>query len=170
MLGGAGIDVEVDENFNTKKHGGRGRDVRRNKKWVVVLIERGSGLCYAKVVRRRDAATLVPLILRHVRPGTRVITDEWRSYRALGRYPMFRHRAVNHSVNFVDPNDPEVNTQLAENLNGRWKKAVRRKHGISDRRYKLHISEFMWRQRFGQRNRCFFNLISHIADLYPCRP
>ena len=41
----------------------------------------------------RPAATLLPLIQRHVLPGTTILSDQWRVYSQM----------VNHSLNFVDP-------------------------------------------------------------------
>ena len=116
----------------TRRHGGRGRRVRRHSKWLFGIVERVSNNSYYKVVRRRDAATLLMLILRHVWPNTIVDTDEWRSYRALARFPGFRHRFVNHGVNFVDPQDRTLHTQTIEGKNGQWKEWVRRRHGIED--------------------------------------
>lgn len=168
MLGGFQMVVECDETFMTRRHGRRGRRVRRHSTWVIALIERGTRMCYLQVVRRRDAATLLNVILRHVRAGSVVQTDEWRSYRALLRFPAYRRRAINHGQNFVDPLDPENHTQNVECLNGRWKKYTRMKQGIKDRQLPLHLVEFNWRQRYGERNRVFFNLWSHIAESYPC--
>ena len=53
---------------------------------------------------RADAATLLPIILKHVLPGTEIHTDEWRYYARLQRRG-FQHHTVNHSVNFVDPDN-----------------------------------------------------------------
>lgn len=169
VLGGPRMAVEVDETFMSRRHGRRGRRVCRNPKWVIALIERGSGLCYLKVVPRRNAATLLPIILRHVRAGSTVQTDEWRSYRGLLRFPAYRRRAINHGQNFVDPLDPENHTQTVENLNGRWKKYVRVKQGIKDGPLPLHLVEFQWRQRYGgERSRVFYNFWSHVLEECPC--
>jgi IS1 family transposase len=167
-LGGNGVIVEADETFMTRRHGGRGRPVRRRSKWLFGIVERGSGRSYYKIVRRRDSATLLSLILRHVLPNTVVHTDEWRAYRALARFPMFRHRFVNHGANFVDPQDRTLHTQTIEGKNGQWKEWVRRRHGVIDQIIPDLILEFNWRERFGRRNVVFFNFWSQVADMYPC--
>lgn len=169
VLGGPNIDVELDETFMTRKHAGRGRQVRRNKKWVFCMIERGSGYCHCEIVPRRDTATLLPIILRHIAPGARILSDEWRVYRILGRFAIYRHKIVNHGVSFVDPTDATVHTQGVENLNGRWKLYVRKKQGIKDGQLRRHLAEFMWRQRFGKRSRVFYYLWSHVATMFPCQ-
>jgi transposase len=165
-----GGDVEGDETFMTRKHAGRGRQVRRRPKWVFAMIERGSGNCYLQVVRRRDSATLMPIILRRLRPNSTFYTDEWRSYRMVGRFGIYRHRIVNHGVNFVDPLNANIHTQTVENLNGRWKRYVRMRNGIKDGPLRLHLVEFQWRQRFDSRSQVFFNFWSQVSVLYPCQP
>lgn len=168
VLGGPNMVVKSDETFMTRRHGRRGRRVRQNSKWVMALIERGTGLCYLKVVGRRNAQTMIPIILRHVRAGSIVQSDEWRTYRVLLRFPAYRRRAVNHGQNFMDPLDPANHTQNVESLNGRWRKYVRMRQGIKDHPLRLHLSEFCWRQRFGERSRVFFNLWSHVSEVYRC--
>ena len=56
------------------------------------------------IVSRRDAATLLPIIQRHVWPGTIIHSDEWAAYRQVQQLtPVMQHRTVNHSITFVDP-------------------------------------------------------------------
>lgn len=160
--------MDLDEHYMTAKHGGRGRQVRRHPKWIFGITERGSGNSYIKIVRRRDAATLLPVIFRHVRPGSTINSDEWRAYRRITLLPgFFRHLMVNHRVNFVDP-VTGAHTQHIENTWSRWCDYVRRHHGIHDGPLRDHIMEFLWRERFGARNRVFFHLWSQIALFFPC--
>ena len=44
--------------------------------WVFGGMERGSGDSFLVEVAKRDAATLLPIIAQHVRPGTVVYSDE----------------------------------------------------------------------------------------------
>lgn len=53
-------------------------------------------------VEKRDAATLIPLIKRHILPGTTIVSDCWKAYDCLPKEG-FQHLKVNHSLNFVDP-------------------------------------------------------------------
>ena len=74
--------------------------------WVfgIVDVTQQPALGYMKIVSKRDAATLLPIISQHVLPGTIVLSDEWRAYNRINTLPLVvAHRTVDHSVNFVDP-------------------------------------------------------------------
>lgn len=92
----------------------------------------------------------VAYIQRYVRPGTTIVTDNWRAYRQLTapqhRRFMYRHLMINHNRYFVDPNG--IHTQPIESKWGKWKE-VRRMNGIRDRQIRSHLAEFNWRERFG---------------------
>ncbi|CAN7994638.1 unnamed protein product, partial [Ixodes pacificus] len=97
-FGGAGKVVEVDEALVGKRRYHRGRltgpagDRRRGGP---VRLETIPNNC-------RDAATLIPLIQRHVAPGTTIMSDQWAAYNSLPAH-QFNHLTVNHSLYFVDP-------------------------------------------------------------------
>ena len=64
-------------------------------------------LGYMEIVQQRDAVTLLPIIQRHVAPGTDVRSDEWRAYSRVAQLPnVASHATVSHSINFVDPAQP----------------------------------------------------------------
>jgi transposase-like protein len=99
-------------------------------------------LTYYRVVRRRDAATLLSLISQYIRPGTTIVTDSWRAYRRIALLPHgFRHLMVNHGIHFVDP-ITRAHTQNIENRWKGWKLYVRIRQGIVDRQIRSHLKEF----------------------------
>ena len=55
-----------------------------------------------KIVHHRSVRHLLPLIKKHVRRGSSVISDGWRSYRRL-QDEGYNHLTVNHQDFFVDP-------------------------------------------------------------------
>ena len=61
---------------------------------VVGIIERG-GRVIAEPVDRTDRPTLQGFIARKVKPGSTVMTDEWRSYQQM---PNQNHQVVKHSA------------------------------------------------------------------------
>ena len=75
-LGGEGRIVEIDESLFIKVKHNRGRDMLREKVWVLGLYERASidmpkRLLFFKV-EARDAVTLLNIIYNHVLPGTKI--------------------------------------------------------------------------------------------------
>ena len=90
----------------------RGRVVEQ--RWIFGGYCPESGEGFLEHVNRRDALTLIPLIVRHIRHGSMVYSDMWQSYNRTGRIRTiiggqvrrrYRHRTVNHSTHFVNPVD-----------------------------------------------------------------
>jgi ISXO2-like transposase domain len=80
-IGGVGNIVEIDESLFRKKKFGRGE--LHDGQWVFGGVQRGSGECFLVPVERRDAETLVPLIVKHIVPGTTIYPDKWKAYSRL---------------------------------------------------------------------------------------
>lgn len=94
-------DVEVDETYvggkpcyrrsgNTYK----GRVTRKQP--VVVMVERNGGV-RTKPVGRVTVKFLKEVILNHVAPESRIITDSCPCYRGIGHYYQGGHQSVNHN-------------------------------------------------------------------------
>ena len=113
QLGGVGYTLEMDESsFKKKSKYGRGK--MHKDKWVFGIIERdptgkGRGRQRFFAVPNRNRQTLISLVLKHVKPGTTLMTDSWGAYKCLGNYG-FKHQVINHSAGFVDKDCPEVHT------------------------------------------------------------
>ena len=100
----------MDETVLTKRKYNRGK-LRAEQQWFFGGVVRGkSSECFLVPVAKRDAATLVPLIMKHVKPGSIIISDCWKAYggievvqNQLAESFDYTHFTVNHSENFVDP-------------------------------------------------------------------
>ncbi|XP_043088674.1 uncharacterized protein LOC122334847 isoform X2 [Puntigrus tetrazona] len=92
---------------------------RRNKKWVlgILEVEQTRRKPILKVVRRRSKNELLPNILKYVRRGSSIITDEWRAYRRALTQAGYDHHTVCHKRNFVDP----VTRAHTQHLERAWK-------------------------------------------------
>ena len=56
-----------------------------------------------ELVASRDAATLLPIIQRHVHPEIVVWSDMWAAYNNVQHLPpVAQHQTVNHSIEFVN--------------------------------------------------------------------
>lgn len=167
-IGGPDTSVEIDESFMTTRKSQRGRRVRRHGRWIFGGTERGSNRSFMVLVRRRRAIDLLPLILRHIRPGSTIYSDEWPAYRGIVRLPgWLMHRRVHHNRHFVDP-VTGYHTQNIERKWGELKSDVRRMKGVQDTVLSSHIVSFLWRERFGRTTNAFYNLWNHVSEIYPC--
>ncbi len=122
-----------------------------HKKWVFGLCwwkgtGPNSGPNEIRYLDRRDAATLLPLIKRHVAKGTFLFSDEWKAYYRLGQSGDWVHVTVNHQENFVDPTTL-CNTQAIEVA---WERPKRKivKHcpGVGAQLPK-YLAEAWWRSK-----------------------
>ena len=105
QLGGPGRIVQIDESlFAHKPKYHRGR-APRNEIWVFGMADCTSNpaLGFMQIVERRNAETLLPIIQRHILPGSIVYSDQWAAYNRVGNIAGIEHHTVNHSLHFVDP-------------------------------------------------------------------
>lgn len=147
----------------------RGRPTT-SEQWVFGMVDTSQtpALGLMVLVPSRDAATLLPIIQQHVRPGTVVWSDEWAAYRRVQQLPpVSQHSTVNHSVEFVNPSTG-VHTQNIESYWNRVKTKFKRMKGVQNTMLSSYIDEFMWRERHGKSDSVALrNLCRDIALHYP---
>ncbi|KAL5515970.1 hypothetical protein EMCRGX_G001225 [Ephydatia muelleri] len=163
VVGGPGKEVEIDESKFGKRKYNRGRAVEGH--WVFGGMERGSGESFLVEVARRDAATLLPIIAQHVRPGTTVYSDEWAAYHQLSTATSNVHLTVNHSLHFVDP-VTGAHTQGVESMWSSCKRMMREERAMNSLLFDTYLPEFMWRRKFGGPV-AFGHILKHISEQYP---
>ena len=138
--------------------------------WVFGMVDTSHqpAIGYMEVIPDRTAATLLPIIQRHVLSGTIVHSDEWRSYSQVAGLPGVQsHQTVNHSVTFVD-NTTGAHTQNIESYWNRVKLKLKRMKGCHSHQIPSYLDEFMWRERFGETSSdSWRNIMLHIAHQYP---
>ncbi|KFD63859.1 hypothetical protein M514_24007 [Trichuris suis] len=160
---GQDCTVEVDETLFSKRKSHTGRKYPRQ--WVFWGICREMGESFLVPVADRSSRTLIPLIRQYIKPGTTVISDCWGGYRRLSRED-YTHLRMNHSINFLHPDDPEVHTQSVESL---WAQVKRRnKARCGTRRSELdsYFCEFMWRRRVRLNEDPFDKMLGDIAKYW----
>ena len=70
---------------------------------------------FAMVVENRKSDTLSKAVFENVESGSSIYSDCWKAYNKLSQMGLnFNHQTVNHSQNFVNPNNPDVNTNTVE--------------------------------------------------------
>ena len=78
--------------------------------------------------------------------------------------PYVLYNSVNHSLHFVDPNDPTVHTN---NIEGNWahcKAKYRSMHGTSDNLFDSYLQEYMWKKQ--HKDNIFGNILYWISFYY----
>ena len=120
-----------------------------------------------RLVPDRTAATLLPIIQQHTKPGTVVHSDQWSAYRQVASLPnVASHETVNHSVEFVSPTG--VHTENIEGYWSRVKHKFKRMKGCHSSELTSYIDEFMWRERHGKTaGEAFRHIIRDINIDYP---
>jgi transposase-like protein len=157
MLGGRdefGIPkvVEIDESLFFRAKYNRGNHTIGQ--WYVGGVERGSKKVFLVPVASRNTATLLQVIQDHVLPGSIVITDQWRAYdAALRQITGMEHRTVNHSINFVNPNDPSSHTQQIEGFWSHSKGDIRSRQGIKQDEHYEYLLQFIWTYQIPKKQR-----------------
>lgn len=157
LIGGEGVIVEIDETKMGKRKYNRGHRVEGV--WVVAGIERTpEKRCFAIEVETRDAATMHRIISTHVKPGSIIYTDMWKSYKTPCEELGLVHMTVNHSVTFKDP-VTGVHTNTIEGLNNGLKYQIKPRN--RSRKYiRSYLLYFIWR-RLHKNNKweCFLDAI-----------
>lgn len=153
MLGGEGNMVEADETYiggaeknrHKKKRlaspqtGLANDGTKYNKKKVVIGIVERNGKVILKHVPDASEANMVPFIEQYVPKGSRIITDEHKSYSKLNK--TYTHNTVIHSLKVYVSGDAHTNT--IENF---WSVLKRGLYGIyhqvSDKHLERYLNEF----------------------------
>jgi|HubBroStandDraft_1064217.scaffolds.fasta_scaffold69692_1 transposase len=148
-----GPTVEVDETYVGGKRKGRtGRPMRGDKvKTPVVAIMQRKGKVIAKVVPDATGSSILPLIQKHVVPGSVIYTDEYPVYDAIprmrtseGEPANFRHRTIRHADGVYVRGDIHTNS-----VEGFWmlvKTGIRGVyHSVSPKMLQTYLDEYAFR-------------------------
>ena len=76
ILGGTNTTIEIDESIFTLRKNEVGHILPQQ--WVFGGICRETSECFMYTVPDRTAATLIPIIIANILPGTTVLLDPWR--------------------------------------------------------------------------------------------
>ena len=96
--------------------------------------------------------------------GSIIISDKWKAYNKLSSLG-YTHKTVNHSENFVDPEDPSVHTQNIERL---WRdmKEWMKRPGHCSICFKQYISRYIFLKKYPENQRLHY-FCKTAGLLYP---
>lgn len=151
-------EVEADETaVGGKRSGKRGRGAE-GKTIVFGQLQR-KGMMNTAVVPNVKATTLLPHFQDNIAKGTKVMTDELKSYRKITKMLEMEHDTVEHGAyQFAKPNGTHTNTiegfwsQLKRSLDGTH-------HVISPKMLHAYVSEFAWRYNYRKSETHLFDLL-----------
>ena len=162
QLGGPGRVVQIDESLfahKPKYHRGRLLKARFGcLGWQTAQATPLLVLCRSWI-----AETLLPIIQRHILPGSIVYSDQWAAYNRVGNIAGLEHHTVNHTLHFVDP-VTGVHTQNIESYWNRCKTKIKSMKGVRRHMLPGYLDEFMWRERAGADK--FNEILNEIALQY----
>src|SRR5205085_3730005 len=125
----------------SKNKGLRGMASAKDKKAMFGMIQRGGEL-RLHFVPDSQRETLKPIILANILPGTRVHTDEARTYRWMTSH--YAHERVSHA--FREYVRGDVTTNRIEGVFGHFKRAVTSVyHQIRDPHLDRYLQMFAYR-------------------------
>jgi len=135
--------IELDESyFGGHRKGKRGRSAA-GKVAVFGLLKR-QGKVFTVVVENTKTETLMPVIVRKIKPYSWVYTDTYRSYDALD-VSKFHHERINHSELFAMKQN-HING--IENFWSPAKRRLRKYNGIDRKNFSLFLKECEFRFNF----------------------
>lgn len=190
QVGGPGIDVQIDETVMGKTKYGRGKQGEQS--WYFGGIEQRqvmdnngkieykAGLAFACYVPRRNTATLLPLIQKHIRQDATIWSDEWAAYRCLRRENfnhftglfllncmslsccvLVCHKRM-YAINAVEPDGTihRVNTNCIEGFWSGVKNKFKQIHGTSSDLQESYFFEYVFR------NNCRVNNVDFHSEFW----
>ncbi|MBX3492030.1 MAG: IS1595 family transposase [Parvibaculum sp.] len=150
-IGGDKI-VEADKAFI----GGKDKRGHDDKTVVLGMVERG-GDVITRIVAERGGFFVVPRIIEHVKPGSRIATDEAGAFKGLADEG-FRHGTVNHSKKEYVRGD--VHTNSIEAFWSSLKRGISGTHvWVSPQHLQKYLGEFEFRHNLRKRPHLMFELL-----------
>lgn len=144
--------VEVDKTFI----GGKDKIGQSNKAIVLGMAERG-GEVITRIIGSRNIDDVIPELMKHVRDGSSVATDEARVFRKLWRLG-FEHGAVNHSVKGWARGAVHINT--IEAFWGNLKRGIKGTYvSVSKQHLQKYLWEFEYRHNLRKSPELMFRLL-----------
>ena len=142
---------------------GLGDSRKRRQQWIFGGVSRNTGRMFLSLCpeNKRTKKALWPIVQAFVAPLTMLYTDGWRAYRRLPELG-YSHKWVDHTKNYVDPNDRNVHTNRIEGLWNKFKKWLPQAGNYNLEEY-LYLFLWMEEQKL-MGNDPFWALVALVED------
>ena len=117
------------------------------------------------VIFPRNKHTLLPIIEKFILPNSVIYSDLWKAYNDL-ESAGYDHLAINHSLNFVDPDNKEIHTQNVERLWRDVKEYVKRP-GIRAEYMYQYLARYLFIRSGKNHGDLLHRFLLSAAKLYP---
>lgn len=149
-FGGNGGAVEVDETYIGFKSGVATRRGTAHKRAVVALVDRDTGKSKWFHVANSTAADIHPIVLDNISREARLMTDEAKMYRKIGRDFADHGTTIHATGNYVDLNDRTIHTNTVEGAFSIFKRGMR---GVYQHCAEHHLHRYLAEFEFRYNNR-----------------
>ena len=124
-FGGNGGAVEVDETYIGFKQGVATRRGTAHKRAVVALVDRETGKSKWFHVANATASDIHPIVLDNISREARLMTDEAKMYRKIGREFREHGTTMHAAFQYVDLKDRTIHTNTVEGAFSIFKRGMR---------------------------------------------
>ena len=124
-FGTDGTPVEVDETYIGFKKGVPTRRGWAHKNGVLALVDRATGTMRSFTIDTTTAAEIHPIVLKNISREARLMTDEAKMYKKIGRDFAEHGTTVHAAGNYVNLNDRTIHTNTVEGAFSIFKRGMR---------------------------------------------
>lgn len=149
-FGSGGGAVEVDETYIGFKAGVATRRGWAHKRAVVTLVDRESGKSKWFHVANTTADQIHPIVLNNIDREARLMTDEAKMYRKIGRQFKEHGTTIHATGNYVDLADRTIHTNTVEGAFSIFKRGMR---GVYQHCSEHHLHRYLAEFEFRYNNR-----------------
>jgi transposase-like protein len=152
-FGGGGGAVEVDETYIGFKRDVQTRRGTAHKHGVVALVDRESGTSKWFKIDSSTADQIHPIVLNNIAREARLMTDEAKMYRKIGR-EFAEHGTTTHArMEYVNPEDRTIHTNTVEGAFSIFKRGMRGVYQhCAEHHLHRYLAEFEFRYNTRQAN------------------
>jgi transposase-like protein len=149
-MGSGGGMVEVDETY-IGRIPGENRTAIRNKNAIISMVDRATGRATSIVFTgAMNAASVAPILARHMAPEARLMTDGAHIYKTIGKGYASHHKVDHAQDEYVSKLDRTIHTNTIEGFFAIFKRGMK---GVYQHCGSQHLQRYLREFDFRYTNR-----------------